>query len=74
MLFLKDDEEVEYFIFFGVKAQIFGDKRDINSIPYHTASGFLSYNSLRILKSYGIVLMTLKTSPNIAGDKSRSYL
>ena len=48
--------------------QIFGDKKDIVSVLYLTVFGFLAYNSLRILKSYGIVSLTLKTSFNIAGD------
>ena len=31
---------------------------------HHTAFGFLAYNSLHIIKSYGIVSLTLKTSLN----------
>ena len=61
MIFLKHGKEPESFIFFGIKDQIFGDKKDVVSVPYLTAFGFLAYNSLRILKSYGIVLLTLKT-------------
>ena len=67
MLFLKHGKELECFRFFGIKAQIFGAKKDIVSVPYLTVFGFLAYNSLRILKSYGIVLLSLKTSPNIVG-------
>ena len=52
-------------IFCGIKDQIFGDKKDIVSVPCLTVFGFLA---LRILKSYGIVSLTLKTSFNIAGD------
>ena len=67
MFFLKHGKEPESFIFCGIKDQIFGDKKDIVSVPYLTVFGFLAYNSLRILKSYGIVSLTLKTSFNIAG-------
>ena len=35
---------------------------------YITIFGFLAYNLLRILKSYGIVSLTLTTSLSIAGD------
>ena len=51
--------EPESFIFCGVKDQILEDKKDIVSVPYLTVFGFLAYNSLRILKSYGIVSLTL---------------
>ena len=74
MFFLKHGKEPESFIFCGIKDQIFGDKKDIVSVPYLTVFGFLAYNSLRILKSYGIVLLTLKTSFNIAGDRPCRYL
>ena len=67
-------KELESFIFFDIKAQIFGDKKDIVSVPYLTVFAFLAYNSLRILKSYSIILLTLKTSPIIAGDKPCTYL
>ena len=50
--FLKHRKEPEYFIFCGIKDQIFGDKKDIVSVPYLAVFGFLAYNSLRILKSY----------------------
>ena len=67
--FLKHGKEPESFIFCGIKSKIFGDKKDIVSAPYLTVFGFLAYDSLRILKSYGIVYLTLKTSLNIAGEK-----
>ena len=66
MFFLKHDKEPESFIFCGTKDQIFGDKKDIVSVPCLTVFGFLAHNSLRILKSHGIVSLTLKTSFNIA--------
>ena len=48
-------------MFYGIKAQI--------SVPHIiTIFGFRAYNSLRILKSYGIVSLTLETSLRIAGD------
>ena len=59
--FFIHDKEPESFIFCGTKDQIFGDKKDIVSVPYLTVFGFLAYNSLRILKSYDIVSLTLKT-------------
>ena len=67
--FFKHGKEPEYFIFCGIIDQVFGDKIDIVSVPYLTVFGFLAYNSLRILKSNGIVSLTLKTSLNIAGDR-----
>ena len=60
--FLKHGNEPESFIFCGIKDQIYGDKKDIVSIPHLTVLGFLTYNSLRIFKSCGIVLLALKTS------------
>ena len=74
MFFLKHGKEPESFIFCGIKDQIFGDKKDIVSVPYLTVFGFQAYNSLRILKSYGTVSLTLKTSLNIAGDRPCRYL
>ena len=53
----------------GTKAEIFGDKKDRASLPYLTVYALLAYNSLRILKSFGFVSLTLKTSPNSAGDR-----
>ena len=55
-------------MFYGIKAQIYGDKKNVVSVPYVTIFGFLAYNSLRI-KSYGIVSLTFKTSLSIAGDR-----
>ena len=73
-VFLKHGKELESFIFCGIKDQNFGDKKDIVSVPYLTVLEFLAYNLLRILKSYGIVSLTLKTSLNIAGDRPCGYL
>ena len=61
-------------MFYGIKAQIYGDKKNVVSVPYITIFGFLAYNSLRILKSYGIVSLTLKPSLSIAGDSPCRYL
>ena len=66
---MKHGKEPESFIFCGIKDQIFGDKKDIVSVPYLTVFGFLACYVLRILKSYGIVSLTLKTLLNIAGDR-----
>ena len=73
-LFLKHGKELESFIFCGIKAQIFRDKKDIVSAPYLTLFGFLAYNSLRILKSHGIVFFTLKTSSNFIEGRQCMYL
>ena len=43
--------------------------RKIVFAPYLTLFGFLGYNSLRILKLYSIVSLTLKASPSIVGDR-----
>ena len=67
-------KEPESSIFCGIKDQIFIDKKDIVSVPYLAGFGFLAYNSLRILKSYGIVSLTLKTSLNIGGGRPCRYL
>ena len=75
MFFLiKHGKEPESFMFCDIKDQIFADKRDIVSVPYLTVFGFLTYNSLRILKSFDIVSLTLKASFNIAGDRPCRYL
>ena len=74
MVFKKHRKELESIIFYGIKAQIYGDKKNVVSVPYITIFGFLAYNSLRILKSYGIVSLTLKTSLSIAGDSPCRYL
>ena len=60
ILFLKLGKDLECFIFFGIKDQIFGDKKDIVSVPYLNVFEFLAYNSIRIFKSYGIVSLNLK--------------
>ena len=73
MFFFKHSKESESFIFYCIKDQIFGDKKDIVSVPYLTVFEFLAYNLLRILVSYGIVSLTLKTSLNIAGDRPCRY-
>ena len=54
-------------MFYGIKAQIYGDKKNVVSIPHITIFRFRTYNSLRVLKSYGIVSLTLETSLSIAG-------
>ena len=64
ILFLNYGKDLESCIFGGIKTQIFGDKKDIFSVSYLAGFGFLVCNSLRILKSYGIVSLTLKTSPD----------
>ena len=61
-------------MFCRIRDKIFGDKKDIVSVMYLPVFGFLAYNLLRILKSYGIVSLTWKTSLNIAGDRSCRYL
>ena len=73
-LFLKHGKESESFTFCGIKDQIFGDNKDIVSVPYLTFVGSLAYNLFCILKSYGFVSLTLKTSLNIAGDRPCRYL
>ena len=55
-------------MFYGIKAQIYGDKKNVASVPHITIFVFRTYNSLRILKSHGIVSLTLETSLRIAGD------
>ena len=56
------------------KTQIFWDKENIVSVSYITFFGYLVCNSLRILKPYDIVSLTLKTSTNTAGVRSLMYL
>ena len=60
ILFLKHVNKIESFIFFGIKAQIF-----------YTTFSFVDFWSkpLHILKLYDIVSLTLKTSPNIVGNR-----
>ena len=52
----------------------FLETKKIVFVSYLTVFGFLAYNSLRILKSYGIVSLTLKTSFNIAADIAKISL
>ena len=61
-------------MFYDIKAQIYGDKKNVVSVMHITIFGFRTYNSLRILKSYGIVSLTLETSLSIAGDRPCRYL
>ena len=62
-------------MFYGIKAQIYGDKKNVVSVLHIiTIFEFRAYNSLRILKSNGIVSLTLKTSLTIAGDRPCRYL
>ena len=49
MVFKKHRKELESIIFYGIKAQIYGDKKNVVSVSYITIFGFLAYNSLRIL-------------------------
>ena len=44
------------------------------SVPYLTVAGFQAYNLLHILKSCGIVSLTLKSALNIAGARPCRYL
>ena len=69
MLFLKKSITFFWHIFHGIKPQIFGDKKNIVFVPYITVIGLVTYISLRILKSHGIISLNLKTSPSIARDR-----
>ena len=69
ILFLKHGKELEYFIFCGIKCQIFGDKKDTVSVPYLTVFGILADNLLRI----DIFMLTLKTSSHIVGKRPCRY-
>ena len=60
-------------MFCGIKAQISGGKKNIVSVPYITVFAFLTYNSLRILKSNGIISLNLKTSLSIARDSLLNF-
>ena len=51
----------------GIKAQIYGDTKNVLSVLHITIFTFRAYNSLRILKSYGVVSLTLKMSLSLAG-------
>ena len=61
-------------MFYSIKAQIYGNKKNVVSVPHITVFGFRAFNSLRLLKSYDIVSLTLKTSLSIAGDRPCRYL
>ena len=58
------------FIFSGTKAQTFGAKKEIVSVPYFTVLGTLLEKSSCVLRLYGKVLLILKTYPIIAGKSS----
>ena len=73
ILSIKHGKERESSIFCGIKGQIFEDKKDILSVPYLTMFEFLAYSPLHILKSNGIVSLTLKTSLQIAGERPCRY-
>ena len=51
---LKHVNEIESFIFCGIKTQSLGIKKDIVCVSYLTNFEFLAYNSLHILKAYAI--------------------
>ena len=68
ILFLKHGKELEYFIFCGIKCQIFEDKNYAVSVPYLSVFGFLADNLLRI-----DISITLKTSSHIVGKRSCRY-
>ena len=42
MLFLKHAKKLESFMFFGIKEQIFEEKKNIVCVPYLTVFGFLA--------------------------------
>ena len=46
MLFFKHGKDPESFLFYVIKDQIFGDKKDIVSVAYLTVFGILAYNLL----------------------------
>ena len=66
---LKVSKQEHYFIFPGTKAEIFGAKKEIVSVLYFTVLGTLLENALYVLRLYGKVLLILKTSPIIAGQR-----
>ena len=72
--FSRHGEELESFIFCGIKSQIFVKKKYIVSVQYLTAFAFLTFYSLRILKSYSFVSLSLKASPKVVGDRSCTFL
>ena len=72
--FFETWQTARIFIFYGIKDQIFRDKKETGSVLHLTVFGFLAYNSSRVLKSYGIVTFSLKTLLNITGDRPFRYL
>ena len=68
ILDLKASKQEHSFIIPGTKAQTFGAKKEIVSVPYFTVLGTLLENSLCDQRLYGKVLLILKTSPIIAGE------
>ena len=71
---LNDEREMQFFIFLGTIAQIFGAKRDMFSVPYLTVIGFLLYSFWRVLRLYVGDLLSFIMSPIIAGEKPRENL
>ena len=68
ILDLKASKQEHSFIFPGIKAQTFGAKKEIVSVPYFTVLGTLLKNSLFVLRLCGKVLLILKTSPIIVDE------
>ena len=68
ILDLKASKQENYFFFSGTKAQTFGAKKEIVSVPCFTVLGTLLEKSLCVLRLYGKVLLILKTYPIIAGE------
>ena len=67
ILDLKASKPEHSFIFPKTKAQTFGAKKEIDSLPYFTVLGSLLESSSCVLRLYGKVLLILKTSTIIAG-------
>ena len=68
ILDLKAFKQEHSFILSGNKADTFGAKKEIVSVPYFTVLGTLLEKSFCVLRLYGKVLLILKTSPMIAGE------
>ena len=66
---LHDEKEVQFFIFWGSIAQIFGAQIDKVSVPWFVAFGFLLYSLQRVLRLYLGRLVSFRMSPIIAGEK-----
>ena len=73
ILDLKASKQEYSFIFPGTKAQTFGAKEEIVSVPYFTVLRSLLENPLCVLRLNGKDLLVLKTSPIIAG-KAHEYV